>query len=176
MPLPLKMLRRWLLPVAVFVTVLGLHYVWTGYSLQRACAAKSDGTSEPCCEPSWWRGYIEPQNYWLGYSYALSLTFAAVALRRYVEQRRCADRNLAIGGVTVSGFLAVASCLLTGCCGSPMLGVYLSLLGAPFLPWAKPLIAGLTTVVIGASYWWMNRRPIAGSVADCCGRFTGGKI
>ena len=29
---------------------------------------------------------------------------------------------------------------------------------APPLPWAKPLVAGLTTVMIAASYWWMRTR------------------
>ena len=58
----------------------------------------------------------------------------------------------------------MAGCFLAGCCGSPMLGVYLSLFGASFLPWAKPLVAGLTTAMIAGSYWWMRRRERA-----CCG-------
>jgi hypothetical protein len=172
MQLPLKNLRRSVLPLGVFAAVLALHYAWTGFSLQRECAAGSRQTGEPCCEASWWAAYVEPQNYWLGYSYGLSLAFAGVALRRYREQRLCAARNLAIGGVTLSGFLAVAGCFLAGCCGSPMLGVYLSLFGASFLPWAKPLVAALTTVMIAVSYWWMKRqkpaRPTGADAACAC--------
>ena len=41
---------------------------------------------------------------------------------------------------------------MLGCCGSPMLAVYLSLFGAAFLPWAKPLIALLTTVTLFAAW------------------------
>ena len=39
-----------------------------------------------------------------------------------------------------------------------MLPVYLSLFGAAFLPWAKPLVAGLTTLMIGATWLWLARR------------------
>lgn len=62
------------------------------------------------------------------------------------------------GGLTFSGILAATGCFLLGCCGSPMLGVYLSFFGAAFLPLAGPFVAGLTTVLIGASYFWMNHR------------------
>ena len=61
------------------------------------------------------------------------------------------------GGVTFSGFMAVAGCFLVGCCGSPMLGVYLSLFGAAFLPFAKPLVAGISTLLIMGSYLWLRR-------------------
>jgi len=56
---------------------------------------------------SWLNRYIETQGYWLGYSYALSLAFAAAALRRYREERFCSAKTLAFGGVTLSGFLAL---------------------------------------------------------------------
>ncbi len=48
-----------------------------------------------------------------------------------------------------------------------MLGVYLSLFGAAFLPFTKPLVAALTTLFIVASYCWMRRRIRAvGSAAN----------
>ena len=151
-------LRRLLLPMLVFVAVGLIHFVWLGMFPEHNVT--QDRWQRVATEenPSWLNRYLETQNYWLGYSYALSLSFAAVAMRRYREQRMCAARNLAIGGMTLSGFLAVAGCFLVGCCGSPMLGVYLSLFGASFLPFAKPLVAGLTTVMIAASYWWMRSR------------------
>ena len=88
----------------------------------------------------------------------MSPSFAACALRRYRERRLCAARNLAIGGVTFSGFLAVAGCFMLGCCGSPMLVVYLNLFGAAFLPLAKPLMAGVTAVSLAVAWWWLTRR------------------
>lgn len=164
MQLSLNLLRRAALPVAVFLASVALHYLWTGYSLERECAQESRLTGEGCCAPSWWAGYVGGRSYWLGYSYGLALAFAAVALRQYREQRMCAARNLALSGITLSGFLAVAGCFLVGCCGSPMLAVYVSLFGTAFLPLAKPLVAVLTTVSIGAGWWWLHRqRPSASS-------------
>ena len=127
MQMPIKFLQRSLLPIAVFAAVMGLHYVWTGRSLEGACIDETLPNGQTVChELSGWSAYVESKSYWLGYSYGLSLAFAGVALRRYREQRLCADRNLAIGGVTLSGFLAVAGCFLVGCCGSPMLGASLT--------------------------------------------------
>ena len=149
-------LRRFLLPMLVFVTVGLIHFVWFGVFPERNATQDRWQTVVTEESPPWVNRYLETQSYWSGYSYALSLAFVAVALRRYREERMCAARNLAVGGITVTGFLAVAGCFLVGCCGSPMLGVYLSLFGVSFLPFAKPLVAGLTTVLIAASYWWMR--------------------
>ena len=149
--------RRILLPAATFVIVLAFHYAWTGLFPERD-PAQDRWVSAPAAEISWFRRYVETQSYWMGYSYAVALTFAVVALRRYQENRLCGGRNLAIGGVTLSGFLAVAGCFLLGCCGSPMLAVYLSLFGASFLPFAKPLVAAITSITIIAGWFWLNRR------------------
>ena len=149
--------RRLLLPAGTFLAVLAVHYVWIGLFPERD-PAQERWLAVPAVEISWLRRYLESQSYWLGYSYALALSFAAVAFRQYRERRLCAARNLAIGGVTLSGFLAVAGCFLLGCCGSPMLAVYLSLFGASFLPFTKPLVAIITTVSIVAGWFWMNRK------------------
>lgn len=150
--------RRNVLPAAVFVAVMAAHFLWLGLFPERdPVQARWVTVAKPDRLP-WISSYVETKSYWLSYTYALSLTFAAAALRRYWEQRVRAARNLAIGGVTLSGFLAVAGCFLLGCCGSPMLGVYLSWFGASFLPLAKPLMAGIATLMIGASWWWMWHR------------------
>lgn len=149
--------RRILLPAGTFLIVLVIHYVWAGLFPERD-PVQDRWVSVPGVEASWFRRYVETQSYWMGYSYAVALSFAVVALRRYQENRLCGARNLAIGGVTLSGFLAFASCFLLGCCGSPMLAVYLSLFGASFLPVAKPLVAGITSITIIAGWFWLNRR------------------
>lgn len=148
-------LRRAILPLAVFATVAAIHYLYVGLFPDRDPAQDRWVTIAP--DPSWLQRYIETQSYWLTFSYAASLAFAAHAFRRYREDRACAARNAAIGSVTLSGFLSVAGCYLLGCCGSPMLGVYLSLFGAAFLPFTKPLVAGLTVVSLLVASWWMNR-------------------
>ncbi len=150
-----ELLHRAVWPFIVFVAVFSAHLVWqwifpeydSGQWISMAVTA----------DTSWWRQYIDGQNYFIGYSYALSFSFAAVALRRYRREKLCGARNLAAGTVSASGIFAVAGCYLLGCCGSPMLAVYISLFGASFLPFTKPLVAVLTTVFIGSGWWWMDR-------------------
>jgi len=149
--------RRILLPLGVFLGVAAAHYVWSGL-FPEVDPAQARWVSLPGSDASWLNRYQKTQGYWVGYSYALSLAFAAVALRRYREERFCSGKTLAFGGVTLSGFLALAGCFLVGCCGSPMLVVYLSLFGAGFLPLAKPLVAMITTLSIIGAWWWMKRR------------------
>jgi len=150
--------QRALIPLLVFVRVLVVHFLWTGFFPDVDPAQSRWLEVDAAASESWLKRYIETQSYWLGYSYGLSLAFAAFAFRRWREQRQCATRNVAIGGVTLTGFLAVAGCFLVGCCGSPMLVVYLNLFGASFLPFAKPLVAGITTLTTAGLAWWMNRR------------------
>jgi len=148
--------RRFLLPLAVFLVVAAAHFVWSGL-FPEVDPAQARWATLAAPETSWLNRYFESQSYWLGYSYALSLAFAVLALRRYREERFCSAKTLAFGGVTLSGFLALAGCFLVGCCGSPMLVIYLSLFGAWFLPLAKPLVAVVTTLSIIGAWWWMKR-------------------
>jgi hypothetical protein len=145
-----------LLPLGVFAATVVVHVFWTG-SLPEPAAVQSQWASLPVDEQSRWSGYLEAGNLWLGYSYGISFAFAAVALRRYLRARSSAAGRFALGGTTFSGLLAFLGCYLTGCCGSPMLLVYLNLFGAGFLPFAKPFIAALTTVSILGAWWWMGR-------------------
>lgn len=149
-------IRRILLPLAVFLAVMGVHFVWLGLFPEQD-PAQSRWADLPAGDSSWLKTYLDAGSYWLGYSYGIALAFAAVGLRRYREQRLAANRNLALGSISLSGVLAVAGCYLIGCCGSPMLAVYLSLFGAAFLPWAKPLVATLTTVSLLAAWFFSLR-------------------
>lgn len=162
-------LLRSALPATVFLAVGMAHYLYLG-SFPDEDPAQARWIAVPSPATSWWTRYVETQSYWLGLSYAMSLTFAVVALQRYRERRLCGARNLAIGGITFSGFLAVAGCYLVGCCGSPMLIVYLNFFGASFLPLAKPLMAGVTALSLGLAWWWMlraERRATSNASCDC---------
>jgi hypothetical protein len=148
--------REALLPFAVFVATVLVHYLWAGRAPEPA-AMESPWASLPSDAPSPLARYVEAGDYWLGYSYGLSLAFAATALRVFVRGRSAASGGFALGGLTFSGVLAAGGCYLLGCCGSPMLVVYLNLFGAGYLPFAKPLLAALTTVSILGAWWWMAR-------------------
>lgn len=158
MKLLVNRIRRSVLPAAVFVSVMAFHFTWTGLFPDTDPAQNRWASVIPVQEPSWLETYLDIQSYWLGYSYALAFTFAVVSLRRYLRNRACAEKRLAIGGFSLTGFLVATGCFLVGCCGSPMLFVYLNLFGAAFLPLAKPLMAGFTTLTIILALRWMNRR------------------
>ena len=156
-------LRRLILPAAVVAAVLLLHFAWLGLFPERN-AVQARFVAVPAAG-SWLARYTSTGGYWLGLSYGLSAAFAAVAFRRYREGRTCSAGRFAIGGATVSGVLPFVACFFLGCCGSPMLAVYLNLFGAAFVPLSKPLMFGVTAVSVSLSLWWMNRRRIG----DCCG-------
>lgn len=160
--------HRALLPLVVFLVVLGAHFVWLGL-FPEVDPAQSRWTEVPVSNYSWLKGYLDRGDYWLGYSYGVSLSFAAAGLLRYRERRLAASRNLAVGSVSFTGALALVGCYLLGCCGSPMLAVYMSLFGAAFLPWVKPLVALLTTVTLFAAWRFSVRcsnDPIKQNVAE----------
>lgn len=163
-------LRRAALPLAVFLAVFAAHATWHALFPDTA-PGQERWTSVPVASGSWLDAYIGGQAYFLGLSYASSLCFAVIAYRRFRERRTSADRNLALGGLTISGALAVAGCFLMGCCGSPMLAVYVSLLGAAFLPWTGPLTLALTLLSIAACWYWIKRKERSLSQgAECCER------
>jgi hypothetical protein len=158
-----RVFRTSLLPLGVFVATLGLHFLWLGLFPEKDpsqalwAALPSEGAG------SWLPSYIETRSYWLGYSYAVSLAFAAVAIRRYLRNRSCGAGRFAVGGLTFTGILSVAGCYMLGCCGSPMLVVWLNLFGAKFLPFTKPLMAAVTTLSVAGAWLWMSRstsRPV----------------
>jgi hypothetical protein len=158
---------RILLLLGVFLSVALSHFALIGLFPEHDPAANRWAISG-ATEPSWLQRYWETQSYWLGFAYALSLTFAVYAFLRYRQERFGAAKNLALGGVTYSGVLAVVGCYLIGCCGSPMLAVYLSLFGAGFLPFAKPLVAALTALAILGAWWWLNRQRPSPPVTSGC--------
>jgi hypothetical protein len=140
----------------IFAAVFAIHYVWLGLFPEQD-PLQSQWVAVPS-ESSWLRTYIETESYWLGYSYGLAGAFASVAFLNYFRSPCSTSKRFALGGATFSGLLAVSACFLVGCCGSPMLVVWLNIFGAAFIPFAKPFIALLTTITIAAAWVWMSRR------------------
>lgn len=101
-------------------------------------------------------GYHASGSLWLGYSYAVSAGFAVCCLGRWLIAPTPLFK--VAGGVTVSGALGGAACFLTGCCGSPMLGVWVSLFGASSAGFLGPVAALLTTVMTGLAGWGLFRK------------------
>ncbi len=163
--------RRWLMPLAAFAAVWFTQYLWLGFFPERTAAQERWVSIGLIRREPWWPRYIHSQAYWMGFSYAISAAFAVWAFQEYRRRRCCGTRRIAIGGLTLSGALPVVGCFLVGCCGSPMLPIYLSLFGAKFLPLAKPLVAVVTFLGVAAGVWWIHRGSrdiIAGTEPQGC--------
>lgn len=101
--------------------------------------------------------YVKAGDCWLGLSYGLAGAFGVWCFGHLLQMRRRALAASA-GGLTLSGFLWAGVCFFTGCCGSPMLPIYLGLFGPKFLSLTKPLTFGLTSLSIAVGYAWMAKR------------------
>ena len=167
------MILRKLLPAVVFVAIIVAHALYVGYSALSAPSGWTDfGIGVEAAGPFGLGAYWQGQHYFLGFSYALGAAFATWALSRCIFLRR--DRTVAagaaVGGATLVGMLMAGGCFLIGCCGSPMLAVYLSLFGAKALGVGKPLTALITLISVSCGYWCLSRRFARGSVCSdtCC--------
>ena len=147
-------------PLAGFVVIFIFHAaysVWKGMKISKQWVQVGDANSLLL--------YLERQDYLLGLSYALAGAFTIYALLRFLQNRRSGIGGV-VGGVTLTGILYVAGCFLLGCCGSPMLAVYLSLFGSSFLGFTKllTLILTMTSIVIG--YFWVEKK--SKTSKSCC--------
>jgi hypothetical protein len=158
-----------LIPTIVFVAVFVAHSLYVGACAASAPSGWSDfGMSAIASGPLGLGAYCRGQDYFIGFSYALGASFAAWALTRCISfrQARVAAGGAAVGGITLVGVLMAGGCFLIGCCGSPMLAVYVSLFGSRALGVGKPLTALVTLVSVSCGYWYLSRRLAHGGV--CC--------
>lgn len=146
------MKKKFYLPLIAFWAVFSLHatyVIWKNIEL----ANKWSNT----VETNWFLQYFIKQDFLLGISYALAVAFTVYALVRFFENRKTGIKGT-LGGLTLMGIIYFGGCFLIGCCGSPMLIVYLNLFGASFLGFTKIIIFALTTISIIISYFWLNKK------------------
>lgn len=144
---------RWL-ALVVFAGILLGHFGYTTSSSAAKAGGQWAAYEFDVPEASRIDHYLEHGNYWLGLSYGVAGAFAAWCFGRMLMMRR-ASLAASAGGLTLSGILAASACFLTGCCGSPMLPLYLGLLGPNFLGVTKPLTFAITLLSIAIGYIWM---------------------
>jgi hypothetical protein len=141
-----------------FVTVAAIHAAYSIYALgETSCVAVNGATTLQI--------YLEQQDYLLTLSYALALSFTVYAFLKISESRTCGITGIA-GGMTLTGFIYAAGCFLLGCCGSPMLTVYITLFGASSLGLRKPLVFSLTLLSVSAGFIWLHRKTRMRT--ECC--------
>jgi hypothetical protein len=147
---------HWLAPL-VFVGVYAAH----AFYLSRVVAAPIEGWANSEIIDTGFLGlgpYLQAQDYYIGFSYALGAAFAAWAMGGFLRSRQAAMAAGAAGSITFVGVLMAAGCFMIGCCGSPMLGVYLGIFGARALGIGKPLMALVSLVSVGFGYWYLSQR------------------
>ena len=166
--LPKNRLWQRLMPMTTFILVMTLHALYI--RLISAAPTDSDGFADSgITDSAGFLGlgpYWAAQDYYLGFSYALGAAFAVWATVQFVRTRQAAMAAGAVGSVTLVGVLMAGGCFLLGCCGSPMLGVYLALFGAKFLGAGKPLMALVTLLSVGCGCWCLSRRFVRGGCAE----------
>lgn len=155
--------------VTVFAAVFAMHFGY--HAWQEARVSSQWVTLESAGRPSAWSRYVERQDFYLGYSYGLAAAFTAFAALLTIRERRRQVGSV-LGGVGLMGGLYIAGCFLIGCCGSPMLVVYLSVFGASILGFLKPIVAAVTTLSVLLSGVYMVRR----SRRPCCPVPAGGEL
>ena len=151
------MKRKLLYPLCTFVMIFLLHVV---YSIWKASQISQQWVQIE--NVSLLSLYFQQQAFFLGFSYALAGAFTIYAILKFIQNRKSGITGL-IGGVTLTGILYIGGCFLSGCCGSPMLAIYLGLFGSSFLGFTKPLVATITTVSVVIGYLWIEKKS-----KSCC--------
>lgn len=154
------MKKRLLLMAGAGILILALH---SGYSVWHAQRIAAKWASPD--HRAFLSAYVAGGDIFLGLSYALAGAFTVYAILRTLDGRRTGVAG-AVGGITLTGVLYFGGCFLIGCCGSPMLPVYLGLFGSRFLGVTKPLVFGLTILSVIGGCWWLERRRRKAS--PCC--------
>lgn len=137
-----------LVPPVAAAAVFLVHLTWT---VLLAGGTSSGWGNVPAPIGDRFALYFTEGAFWLGASYALAGAFTAFAVTRFRRDRPKAAAGAA-GGVALFGGLYAVGCFLLGCCGSPLLPVYLGLLGGRCGGLGGPLMFGLTlfSIAIGA--------------------------
>lgn len=154
------MRRKLLYPMLVFVVVFSLHAV---YSIAVTAHMSQQWVQLENVNP--FQSYVSRQDYLLGVSYAIASAFTLYAVLQFSRGRKGSLTGV-IGGSALTGLLYFAGCFLLGCCGSPMLIVYLNLFGSSFLGFTKHLTLALTIISVVIGYFWMERKTKTSS--SCC--------
>lgn len=144
--------------MCVFLAILSGHFL---YVTRNVLTSNGNGQWASYkfeqTEESRWSRYVGPGEYWLGFSYGLAGAFAAFCLAIAIRMRR-ESLAASAGGLALGGLLWASVCFFVGCCGSPILPVYLGLLGPKFFGVTKPMAFALTVISITIGYRLVLKR------------------
>ncbi len=105
----------------------------------------------------WFTTYLRLQEYYLGFSYAVSAAFAAFAFMKFKEcKRKAVDAGIGVSVWAIA--LWTLGCFLAGCCGSPIWIIYINLLGISMLKIPKWSVAITSLVMVALGYLWLKKK------------------
>ena len=148
--------------LAAFILALSLHVAYVSL-----IGASSESQWIKPEETNRLSSYVEKGEYFIGISYALAISFAVYALLRYADNRKKSITGL-FSGLTLTSLVYFGACFLSGCCGSPMIAVYVSILGPAFQGAGKPITLALTVVSVSAGYYILERKEIGCGCKNAC--------
>ena len=135
------------LPLLTFIVVFIMHLLYFAHANFDCVAGTVD----------WFAMYVSLQEYYMGFSYAISLAFVAFSFMKFKECRK-----KAIGtGIGASAWVIavwILGCFLVGCCGSPMWIVYVNLLGISILKIPKWSIAMISLLMVLLGFLWLRKK------------------
>lgn len=143
-------LYRISIPLLFFLFVLVVHFFLTDYAVYKVAAQWEEVSLK-----TYVINHFTNKNIYLGYSYAVAGAFASICLINLITATGGLKKS--IQGITISAILWGVICFMSGCCGSPMLAVYLSLFGSAVVGATKPITAAVTTISIILSYYYVMR-------------------
>ncbi len=154
------MKKKLLCPIFAFIAVVLFHaayLIWDSIQLSKQWIQIDSITPLTL--------YFERQDYFIGVSYGLAGAFTVYAFMKFHDSLKSSTAGM-VGGITLTVVLYFAGCFLVGCCGSPMLVVYMSLFGSSFMHFAKPVMLLVTVVSVSIGFLWMERKTKA--TPPCC--------
>lgn len=142
-----KKMLKILLPTLIFIFVFLFHLIHFKV------------VNLSCSQPNWgWLAmYFRLGEYYLGFSYSISLAFAMFAFLRFKEYR-LKSIGAGLGASSWAMVLWITGCFLAGCCGSPMGMIYINFFGLSKLELPKLLIALISLMMVLLGYFWLKKK------------------
>jgi len=155
--------------IASLLAAVSTFCIYLAWSVSAPGTNASKGGTVPISISERIGTFVAGDGVWLGASYALSAAFTVYAFMILRENRKRAVAGMT-GGLVATGGLYMFGCYALGCCGSPMLPIWLGLFGAKGAHLGGPVVFAFTLASMAVGFFLLRRK------SGCaCGESCGGK-
>ena len=147
------MKNNFFLPFGVFLLIFSVHAT---YSILRSIQISNQWMEIE--HINYFLMYFNKLDFMLGISYALAGAFTIYAFLKFKKNRKETGITGIMAGATLTGIFYGSGCFLIGCCGSPMLTVYIGFFGSSFLGFTKPLVLIFTILSVCIGLYYIKKR------------------